>query len=643
MKRLLILIALLLPAVARAQLLPPDTCIVEGYIYGNDLKPAAGEKVYALKSIVSGYVTTLAKSEFEADSTGFIRMVLFRDSRTWLYGRKVRGLDRLGGVQVPIPDTSWALLYNLIPVEDIPDSYVVAATLSGDVSRYGDSIRVADSLARAALDSLQTRRIEWQTKLDSLWAALDTAGQAERGVIEAEVASLYASLATITGQIATLTSNLASLTSRVDAVEAKNAQQDDTTAAIRADLDAHRNGADPHPQYATDVVVDANSNAISALQDTAMHHADSIRILRQYAELLLTYIGLKLNSDTASIAAVLDDMYSRSGGGGLSLWTDATTHIYRDGAVSIGTTAAGDSLFYVNGGLHLTGGVKVDQAVNTGLSALSDHGVNIASGSASEYGFYIGRIGDTRGNAQLYSYSNAGRLSLGNYQVAGLRIDMLGDYSGGYAMFDTDGGVVIGDQLSARIDGSNLNILANVVQTPDSTARLGTVVTPKLVHDTTNFYSVDSIGNVFVYSLDKPIFLGTGNYGYGEMVFRFIISDVSGTWCTALGIHADSTNNVKIVGTIWEGSGARGLIQGGTSMWMGGGNYAGLASFVGGTTYYGGWPQTFTSYGGSTDGPCNYQHWHFYVKDRPTEMRLTVKYMISPGNTSSQPITITDE
>lgn len=123
-----------------AQIASPDTCLVEGYIYGPDLQRAAGEKVYVLKTIAPGFLTTLAKGEFEADSTGWIRLTLFRNSRAWLYGRKVNGLERSGGVELVIPDAATARIETLVPPATLSPAYVVAVPLPPN---HGDSIKTA--------------------------------------------------------------------------------------------------------------------------------------------------------------------------------------------------------------------------------------------------------------------------------------------------------------------------------------------------------------------------------------------------------------------------------------------------------------------------------------------------------------------
>ncbi len=257
---------ILLAIPAAAQYTPPDSCIVEGYLLKPNLQPAPGKKVEVLKAIIGGHVTTYDKESYESDETGYIRMVLIRNSRTWLYGRDVLGLDKPGGVQLSIPDAADARLEQLPPSITVPPLYIAAVPVPNN---YGDSLHVADSLARAAialaeaaangeavhaadsiarhadslaavaLDSASTARQDLLIAIAQLQAQLDTAGTHTRVTLYAQIAGLYASLGAVEQQIA-------DISARIDTVgafdrianAARNAQQDsDIAAKIEVETD----------------------------------------------------------------------------------------------------------------------------------------------------------------------------------------------------------------------------------------------------------------------------------------------------------------------------------------------------------------------------------------------------------------------
>lgn len=125
------LLALCLSPTLRSQTLP-DTCWVEGYLFGNDMQIARSGTVVIKRIEKSGYLFTWRPSaEAKADSTGFVRIPLPRGSTAYLYSQHLYSIsrDQTNGTPIPIPNAPTARLENLPPATSVPSTYMVAVPL----------------------------------------------------------------------------------------------------------------------------------------------------------------------------------------------------------------------------------------------------------------------------------------------------------------------------------------------------------------------------------------------------------------------------------------------------------------------------------------------------------------------------------
>ncbi len=187
---------------------------------------------------VTGYTDSVGVLTFEVPRSNF---TTFDTTKVHLVLNAPQYWNNGRGVWLIIPDASTAELSTLPPAQYLgPPGFAVV--VPSDLP-YGDSIAIADSLARTALDSASAARQDLLIAIAQLQAQLDTAGAATRSVIENDIAALYAQLSAVSGQIAALTADLAALGARVDTVgaaeraviEAHNAQQDGSIAGVISD------------------------------------------------------------------------------------------------------------------------------------------------------------------------------------------------------------------------------------------------------------------------------------------------------------------------------------------------------------------------------------------------------------------------
>lgn len=350
----------MLLAVPAAAQTAPDTCWVEGYLFGNDMKLARAGVVVIKRIEKPGYLFTWRPSaEAKADSNGFVRIPLPRGSTAYLYSQHLYSIsrDQTNGTPIPIPNTPTARLENLPPATSVPSTYMVAVpqqrytvkqdgvtkadtihTLDvsgaivtspspgtahlqitgGSVVAYGDSIHVADSLARMrrvfisrlsaaiTLDSSTDAagRIYYTVSLDpdtvQAWlrdssmtwilgrvVQLADSGIAERGYMTpTQIRTLLAgysvtghahAIADVTG-LATALGDTVSYRDRMTKVEGSLAVILDTIAAVKGrlatvvtDLNAHIGAADAHLPSQTGQTgkVLATNGTVSAWQPEA--------------------------------------------------------------------------------------------------------------------------------------------------------------------------------------------------------------------------------------------------------------------------------------------------------------------------------------------------------------------------------------
>lgn len=482
------LLLFLLPAAMHAQIASPDTCLVEGYIYGPYLQRAAGEKVYVLKTIAPGFLTTLAKGEFEADSTGWIRLTLFRNSRAWLYGRKVNGLERSGGVELVIPDAATARIETLVPPVTLSPTYVVAVPLPPN---HGDSIKTAyDQMAS-------------YVPRDSI--TVDTMGfnQGDRVTnAEVDIAELFTENAAQDDSIYFGTLRWIAAEARITAVEAR-------ATSIEADI-----------------------------------------------VLLNAAIALKLSSDTASLAALADAMYARTGG--TQNWTQ-----YTSGGYSVLAPLISDTL---KTSVTNDGYVSAARFTNDGLRALANPywGVPDALFGNASNGASVGVVGIisdhfVRNSSRLAFLNTRAGISGGRgHTFASIIGGMMYDqqytygalafvpYAANNTVYINRYGLHVGDEFGT----TSFSISGHFkMKSKDSTAELGPVQTPLIVLDSTKWVAGDSL-NWRIRSYDKPETLdrlgGNSSMIVGKVEMEVMLDLPSTALWAQWGIVADSLNNVGI-------------------------------------------------------------------------------------------------
>lgn len=194
MRTLLTVIALVFAiAIAHAQPAPvaPQTTVLYGYVYRTNLSAAAGAIIITERTIPLAsqpFVIGQAQRRDTANAAGFISMRVLRNSIVYISAADRTGYLGIpaspGAVRITIPDADSVMLVTDTSTIAIPQTYVLARPLltlsdgitSGAISaltitgssltfdgasasmvlngaRYGDSIRVADSVSRMAYDT----------------------------------------------------------------------------------------------------------------------------------------------------------------------------------------------------------------------------------------------------------------------------------------------------------------------------------------------------------------------------------------------------------------------------------------------------------------------------------------------------------
>jgi hypothetical protein len=130
-------------------------CVINGYIKKNDLTPAAEHILRVNATVPLGPVSGLYSAAAVADTSdalGYIELTVTRNSVIYLScdpRRPVRGIPTTPpGIALTVPDAPTHQLALLLPPTAVPQGYIVAIPA---LSNYGDSIRVADSVAQLAL------------------------------------------------------------------------------------------------------------------------------------------------------------------------------------------------------------------------------------------------------------------------------------------------------------------------------------------------------------------------------------------------------------------------------------------------------------------------------------------------------------
>jgi hypothetical protein len=401
-----IILTLLTAGSAIAQL--PDSCIVTGTLYNADMSVAAHQPVKVIKLVKSGKLISNRSYTDSTDANGYIRLRLWRAAEAWIYS-PVIGLDAspMTGTKLIIPDAATAELQLLPTSTTVPATYVVAVpnmrviagvqnalvtTLvingtavsstslthdtvtvtidavegGGGTTSYGDSIRVADSLARVALtrrtyisrltaaiviDSSTPGRYvisldpdsvaAWLQDRDSSFTwmlgrivQLQDSGLAARGYITPtglrsmlagySLTSHVHAISDVSGLSTALGDSIA-YRARMTAVENDLKLVHDTLTAIRNRADAafnnlvsHAATADAHlpAQSAGTVNKVLQSNGTASSWQPLPGETDPTVALRIRDSLALYNLPW-MRGDTATIGRILDGMYPRSGGGGV--------------------------------------------------------------------------------------------------------------------------------------------------------------------------------------------------------------------------------------------------------------------------------------------------------------------------------------
>lgn len=222
MKKILFILLFIAP-VLQAQVVF-DTCVVTGRLYNQNGETEDSIKVEIVRTVARGVTRPIiiqTKKTFYTDSAGNVTMTLLRNSDV-TFKTNAYGLD---GKTLTIPDAATATLASLVPTATVPALYAVAvptiqfrdstgartvspdtlwvgdgllmvnkgggsndysliSTASGGTAPYGDSIRVADSLARLARDSARLAN----QRADVLEAEIDTVQDAAVAQLEADMA-----------------------------------------------------------------------------------------------------------------------------------------------------------------------------------------------------------------------------------------------------------------------------------------------------------------------------------------------------------------------------------------------------------------------------------------------------------------------
>ncbi len=370
-----------------------DVCVVTGRVYSQDMQPAGGAKIRVLKTqphesqpfLISGGVKTEV-----ADALGFVTLRVLRNSTIWIatdVQTPVLGISANAAVPTKlfVPDAPAAMLYDLLPPGAIPQTYLVAVpalvidttaadslvfdgdfivqwtgrkakiSLNDDSTAkvaYGDSIRIADSLARVALDSASAARQDLLNQIAVLTAQLDTAGTYTRVILYAQIATLYDSLGTVQQQIA-------DLSARIDTVgtfdrianAARDAQQDIDIAA-----------AGKWIQYDATVRRIASPKWLAVPGDTNVAKWDNLGNLTIYTDDNAVNGYAQINVPNGAINAqwvnassgLMGPMWTPTGGAAFLTAADATYGGYMLGGQATGLTfdassASGKQRWLVNG------------------------------------------------------------------------------------------------------------------------------------------------------------------------------------------------------------------------------------------------------------------------------------------------------
>ncbi len=134
--------------------LAQQPCVISGYIKKNDLTPAKDHIIRVNATVpldpVSGLYSGGSTSD-TSDAAGYIEMTVTRNSIIYVScdpRRPVKGFPTTPpGVALVVPDAPTHQLAALLPATTVPPQHIVAIPV---ISNYGDSIHIADSLARLA-------------------------------------------------------------------------------------------------------------------------------------------------------------------------------------------------------------------------------------------------------------------------------------------------------------------------------------------------------------------------------------------------------------------------------------------------------------------------------------------------------------
>lgn len=341
MKKLTLLLFIVLAAPMAAQI---QTTTVTGTVTGYFNQPLPGHP-YTIKEMRRGrliipmtdftdYTDSLGKLSFNVPRSNF---TTFDTTKIRIYiNAPVYNVNGDRGVWLIVPDAPTAELSTLPHTVYLgPPGYAVLIPAMDD---YGDSIRVADSLARVAL----------------ALAAL--------ALTEADTAQMMAA------------ANAIQITAAKDSARFANQRLDVAEASI-IDVEARRDTTGKYERDRMDDLQQDISGKQSQLTVDQLARIDSLLAAGNGVTItsqgLIRVISvtesdpLAIKKDTLSLAVYGDLLYSRKGGH----WTDAGTHIYRNGPLSIGSLALPDSVVMIGdathkAGLRVNGGIRLSGDIN---------------------------------------------------------------------------------------------------------------------------------------------------------------------------------------------------------------------------------------------------------------------------------------
>jgi hypothetical protein len=654
-------------AVAQPVPIPPRVCVVYGYVYESDGSMAAGRVIATKRTIPLDPQPFILSQQQRTDtvrSTGFIALRCLRHSVTYI---SVLGRSSCLGIPVdpsavamPVPDadsvrieTILATRADSIPIATLATiplltiehgtdrgavSSVVlqgpgvssvlfsgtqaAITFSGgggSSAAYGDSIRIADSLARAAgsvaaaassaasgalADALSAQHAAHiadsvaHAGLDSAvaagiaarsgWLAAGVADSIARVAIArvaiADSIARYAvtvarkvdSLGTVSHVLAAHADSLAAHADALIIAHAARTDNPHSTGYAQVGADPAGAAATVQGNLTTHTGNTSNPHNVTAAQIGAITTELDPTVALRIRDSLALYNLLWMRADSATIGKILDMMYPRSGGGGgdttraLPAWDGQTKTA---NGIIAGLDTVRTKRITVGDG---TRPVYWDQSIIAGYmttptAVWADKGVVVGGAGA----FTIDSYNTALTPLYLTFYSGLG----GNLRW----------YNGGCAYFGKPFGVLktdntwpatFGKQKFTVEDGMYADTVkagAGGVQAPTGPGIFKYTKTDSLraslwVLDSAGCVVLDS-GTVCVQKIQPPPKKNAGvraPAGYGYVDFFIDLGNVgSTTYIADFVIRGDSTNGVLPVQAEFESNGWSGRYRWNSKSWVG--------------------------------------------------------------------------